>query len=309
IFPTKKYDDGYLKTLEHLHICAGASDRLRYAILNKFGGVYLDTDLMTNFNLENLTNNQSINNLIDSVQWNNIYNGQDLSNQKFELIINQMITLDCLNQLNNDKKIKNFSKHWEHIFSGNFEKNQKIFQEIAKEFKSLNLKLEPEIKLSNFPINNSLQSTYLRNDTALCNAFIINKENSEFLQEVMKKIETIDEKIKNMSTSKKLINKSQMIIHHTGPGNINYSIEEIDDDFYFSSCNQPKIANLNTLNSIASSWFVPYLHKHAFKNPLELKSLFWANKDETKKYFNNLDLQLKKMQDLNIKEEPEEERE
>ncbi|MGL5268449.1 MAG: TcdA/TcdB catalytic glycosyltransferase domain-containing protein, partial [Spiroplasma sp.] len=40
IFPTKKYDDGYLKTLEHLHICAGASDRLRYAILNKFGGVY-----------------------------------------------------------------------------------------------------------------------------------------------------------------------------------------------------------------------------------------------------------------------------
>ncbi|MGL5268522.1 MAG: glycosyltransferase, partial [Spiroplasma sp.] len=310
IFPTKKYDDGYLKTLEHLHICAGASDRLRYAILNKFGGVYLDTDLITKFSLKDMENNQIINNLIDSVEWDAYYNA-NLKNQKLELIINQMITLDCLNQLN-EEKIKDFAENWKKTFEGNAEKNQQIFQEIAKELKTMNLDMKPEMQLSDFPISNFSQTSFfiykVDNEEMIANALIFSKKKSEFLQEVMKKIETIDEKLKNMDTYTKLINKNEMIMYHTGPTNINYSIEEMDDDFYFSSRNQPKIANLHTLNSIASSWFGNNYHQNRMRDEIQLKFYFWSDKNETKKYFKNFYLKPEEIQNLSIEENYEEER-
>lgn len=289
IFPNEEYYFGYLETLEHLNVCAGASDRLRYAILDKFGGVYLDTDISLKFNIDFVKNNQKIIDLISLVQWNK---NDSLSEEKINLIMNQMILLEKVDKLN-DKNLEEFVKQWQKIYPSDFDINFEMFREIAKEYKHMNLNLEPNMRLFEFPIDTSFKTVcYDEGRGNLVNAFIISKENSKFLQEVMKRIAATDKRIKDLDTYQKLINNTSMIIYHTGPANCCYSLEEVEPNyFYLESKNGPKIASIQTINSYDSSWNGMFRHEYAIKDNKEIKKLFYGKTKndylEEEKQYNN----------------------
>lgn len=290
LFPSKEYYEGYLQTLEHLNICAGASDRLRYAVLDKFGGVYLDTDVAMKFNLQDVKNDQEMINLIDQIECNKIW-----KNKKDEIILNQIVLLNNLNQLN-DENLKNFAEKWNNMFNGSVDKNFSTFKAISKKIKNMNLDLIPEMKLADFPLDNALAIAFhTENKIEVGNAFIVSKKNSNFLQNVMKGIETTDEKLKKieMNTYTKLINTNRMILHHTGPNNIALTIKSKDENyFYLNSENSQKIITLQNANSYLSSWYYSP-HKDAITNPDYLRSFFYTypnelvNFDQLKEKFKN----------------------
>src|SRR5436190_21634011 len=82
---------------------AGASDRLRYQILYKNGGVYLDTDILPNLDISKFVvdNDEKIKNL------SNIYNSLIILNKKLnsqfnimEIFFNELFILSYFNILN-----------------------------------------------------------------------------------------------------------------------------------------------------------------------------------------------------------------
>lgn len=233
IFFSKRYEKGYLRDLEKLHISETAVNKLSYTILDKFGGVYFDTSVMPKFNLKELKADKKIRKLVDEIKWNE-YDNQDILEKKTDIILNQIITFKKLKQLN-DEKLTDFVKNWEEKFSDNFNDNLKIFKEIAKKIKSKNFTSKPKKNLSDFPISNVLQLgvEFYKPNTAVNNAFLISKANSKFLQKVMDGIEAVDENTKTWDIREKLTNQKNMIAFHTGPENLINRIQENDRCYYF----------------------------------------------------------------------------
>ncbi|MDQ7983014.1 MAG: TcdA/TcdB catalytic glycosyltransferase domain-containing protein [Spiroplasma sp.] len=275
IFPNEKYYHGYLQNLEHLHICAGASNRLRYAILNKLGGVYLDTNLMMKFNLKNIKNNKIISKLINSIEWDPNDNQFNQLSEKKEIVLNQIIHFNQLNKLENTN-LTNFNKNWEKIFKTKFDKNIEILKELVQKIKNMNLNLKPIIPLSKFPIDNFLQTMcYEKNNQTFNNALIISKKDSKLLQEIMKKIEITDKKTKDMTTYKKLINKDMMILYHTGAANFYYTMMENEENYFYQrNKNCSKLINEFTVDNFDSNWRNKNILKDALQDEEEIRFLF-----------------------------------
>ncbi|MDQ7983056.1 MAG: glycosyltransferase [Spiroplasma sp.] len=304
IFPNEKYYQGYLKTLEHLHICAGAADRLRYAVLNKFGGVYLDTDVAVKFNLQDLKDNQEMMNLINLVELNR------RENLATNVLLNQMILFNNLKQLNDDH-FEDFAKKWEIHFGGDYEKNLPVFKEIFNKFKDMSLNLTPNMEISDFPIDNAFQIIFsvngvddieddLHDHFDVNNCFIISKKDSKFLQDIMKKIEVTDEKIKNLDTYKKMVNKNEMIIHQTGPTNIIFSFKEKDQNYFDNYANHTdEIFSEEVINGCSSTWYDNQVSKDIITDDKELKSLFFSDATEVQNYLEQNEKQLNELEKEN----------
>lgn len=278
VFPNERYYNGYLNTLEHLQICAGASDRLRYAVLNAFGGAYLDTDIGPNFDLTEIEKNSKLINSINQLKWNPTAANKPLAiDKKVKIVMSQIILLDKINQLN-DENLTAFAHKWDNMLQGNYAENITTFQNIAQQYKDMNLNLKPKMNLSDIQIDNSLRfiSPVIleRDGRHVPNAFLLTKKNSKVLQDMMKNIEITDDALKDMKTNEKLINKFSMIILHTGPGNLNHTLKTHDQHYMSQYLKlESDIINNHNLNSYDSSW-AKTKHTDAIFNPKELKRRF-----------------------------------
>lgn len=283
IFPNSQYYEGYLETLEHLHIAAGGSDRIRYAVLDKMGGVYLDTDAMVVFKLDKIRENKEIIDLVNSIKWDETDTSFNRQNKKFEIIINEIIKLHVLNKLD-DENLEEFASKWEKIFKGTMDENLEIFKKIAKQFRSMKLNLNVIMPLSNFPINNSLGTiAYERHEHKLYNAFIKSKKNSKLLQTVMEKIEKTDNQLKKMDTYRKLINKNTMVLYHTGPSVLYYTTMELDNHYFFQhTINSDILVGLSNINSFDTSWYNNEKHPESLDTITDIRCAFLEHSKEFK---------------------------
>lgn len=253
IFLNNEIYEVYLEDLEHYHFAASASDILRYSILYKEGGIYLDTDTTPKFDIEKIKDIPGMKEVLKALVNDSEHSTGKPDYNKEDTILNEVI-LSLLFQKENILKLSN---KWSEILGGNKIKNFNNIKKIFELIKESNLELVPIKRLKDFSINNSFAAvTYERPGNKIFSSFLISKKGSNFWEKCLAKIVFYNNQNKNLTMVDRLANQEQIVINQKGP----YLLREIilNENAHFFKYHPSEINNfcsMSSLNSINSTWF------------------------------------------------------